>query len=250
MKLRFMLFIIALVTGTACVPAAAAGVDLSTGAYFGIIPSMGGNLGSLMQESIYGSPGGIDGIQRSADGFDTDRIDRLLGITGGIKVRAFFAEYFAARVAGNYSRSVYGGKGKTVYFSTAVESLECSYELTIIDIPLTVGLAIPFWKDMKISFTGGMAFAYGDYRNSFLSASARSRGKFTGWGYPLVIMLEGDYYLTSKLSINAFLSYYRGTTRTLKDGYRADNDFTTDFAEIDFTGYRFGFGVSYFFSMN
>ncbi len=60
-----------------------------------------------------------------------------------------------------------------------------------------------------------------------------------------MLLVEGDYFLSEKLSITASLAYYKGSTDIRKDRYRTDGD--TDFARIDFTGYRFGMGVSWHF---
>ena len=37
----------------------------------------------------------------------------------------------------------------------------------MIDVPLTIGLSIPFWKDMKISLGLGAAYVWAEYENEF-----------------------------------------------------------------------------------
>lgn len=223
------------------------GMNYSVGLYGGFMPSMGGNLNSSVQASEFQSKNGIDGINKSLSGFDTSPVERLLGATAGLDFKASFSDYFLVRLAGNYTRSVVGGNGKTVYDDTGTAYLlECDYAMTVYDVPLTVGLAIPFWKDVKISFSCGLAFAYGQYQNSFKSSAPLDyKGSFTGWAFPLVLLLQGEYFLAEKTSLSALLSYYNGSTKTLEDGEKSDG--SVDFAPIDFTGYRFSFGVAYYF---
>jgi hypothetical protein len=226
-----------------------AATSLSVGMQAGFMPALGGNLHSSTHESI-GVYNGIDGINKSLDGYDTSTIDRLLGAGGGIEIRATFRDYFFARLAGNFTMAAWGGAGTTIYDTPAVgftpELLECSYSMYVIDVPLTAGLAVPFWKDVRIAFSVGAAFAYGNYKNSFRPESGGDlKGKFRGYGFPLVLLVDGDYFLSEKLSITASLAYYKGSTDIRKDRYRTDGD--TDFARIDFTGYRFGMGASWHF---
>lgn len=223
-----------------------AATSLSVGAQAGFMPSLGGNLHSSSQES-FDSHSGIDGINKSLDGYDTSTINRLLGASGGIEFRAIFRDYFFARLAGNFTMAVWGGKGKTVYDDAGTpDPLECRYSMYVIDVPLTAGLAVPFWKDVRIAFSVGAAFAYGNYKNSFRPESGGDiKGKFRGYGFPLVLLVEGDYFLSEKVSITASLAYYKGSTDIRKDRYRTDGDI--DFARIDFTGYRFGMGASWHF---
>jgi len=227
-----------------------AATSLSVGMQAGFMPSPGGNLHSSTHETI-GVRNGIDGINRSLDGYDTEPVDRLLGASGGIEFRAVFYDYFFARLAGNFTMAVWGGAGTTLYDTDpgapfVPETLECDYSIYIIDAPLTAGLAVPFWKDVRIAFSVGAAFAYGNYKNSFKPESGGTyKGKFRGYGFPLVLLVEGDYFLSEKLSVTASLAYYRGSTDIRKDRYRTDGD--TDYARIDFTGYRFGMGASWHF---
>lgn len=230
-------------------PLLGATANYAVGFYAGIMPSPGGDLNSYVQIAKYNSSNGIDGINKSLDGFSTSTINRPLGVTGGVEFKAIFFDYYFARVAGNYTRSVYGGKGKTVYDSDpgapfVPELLTAKYAITAYDIPITVGLCIPFWKDVKISFSCGFAVAYGDYTNSFKSTSNTDKGSFSGWCYPLVLMLQGEYFLTETVSLSSSLSYYRGSTEILKDSKKSD---TVDFAKIDFSGYRINFGMAYYF---
>lgn len=220
-----------------------AATSFSVGVQAGFMPSLGGNLHSSTHESI-GVYNGIDGINKTLDGYDTGTIDRLLGASGGIVLKATLFDYFLVRLGGSFTMDVRGGKGTTVYDNAGAPALlDCTYSMHVIDAPLTVGLAVPFWKDVRIAFSVGAAFAYGNYKNSFRPESGGdAKGKFRGYGFPLVLLVEGDYFLNERVSITASLAHYRGSTDIRKDRHRTDGDI--DYARIDFTGYRFGMGAS------
>lgn len=235
------------------IPAAltAAPVNGALTLHGGMMPSLGGNLMSYEQGDTFGSATGIDGINNSASGFDTSPVERLLGATAGITFKATFYEYFHLRVGYNYFRSVYGGTGKAVYYdndTTANQLVKCEYSMWGYDIPVTVGLTIPFWKDMKISFSTGLAYAYGVYTYKFKTdVPSEYEGEFKGWALPLVIHLEGEYFLTRQLALFTSLSYYNGSTNVLADRKQDDDAASKDYASIDFTGYRYNLGISYYF---
>jgi hypothetical protein len=229
-------------------------VSVSGGIVSGVMPSMGGNLNSISQEINYGSATGIDGINREMDGFSTDNIDRLTGVYAGLEFKAVFFDYYLLRIGANYGMSVLGGKGKTVFYSTEPADLDyftlkCEYSYTQYDFPVTIGVSIPIWKDARLSVSGGAAYARATYENKFTSddtaASFERKGKFTGWGFPLVVLVQGDYYLNEKLALTSALAYYKGSSKVIRDSSNSDGD--TDFACIDFSGYRFNLGVSYTF---
>jgi hypothetical protein len=240
-------------------------INYAWGIYGGFMPSMGDNLNSYVQEEFFNSRSGIDGMNRKRSGTSTSTIDRLIGVTGGMEIKGIFFDYYFARIAFNYSKSVYGGSGKTVFTpdSTNYYGLKCNYSLIMYDMPLTIGLSIPFWKDMKISLSGGIAYAYAVYENQFKSSETappfERKGIFKGWGLPLVIVVEGEYFISEKISLNSTLSYYRGATEVIKDERKSDTDgpdlnndtitpdAAVDFSRIDFTGYRFTLGVSIYF---
>lgn len=214
--------------------------------YAGYMPSLGGNLYSYEQENTFDSATGIDGINKSQTGFSTAPINRLLGATAGATFKLVMYDFFTARVGANYFKSVWGGKGKTVYNDGADRLLECNYSFDGFDIPVTVGIIIPFYKDMKITFSCGVAYTWGRYKNKFESdAPLAYKGAFKGSTYPLVINTEGEYFINEKFAISTTLAYYRGTTTVIKDSNKGDGN--TDYAPIDFSGYRFLLGVSYYF---
>lgn len=234
--------------------AAAETVSVSGGIYGSFMQSMGGNLQSYNQENYFGSSSGIDGINRSMDGYSTSNIERLTGVFAGLDVKAIFFDYYMLRVGANYGMSMTGGKGKTVYYNGAYYNLKCEYSLKQYDFPVTLGLSIPFWKDSRISVSCGTAFARATYENKFESDSTSApfsltqntiKGKFTGWAFPLVVLIQGDFFIMPEVSLISTISYYRGRTKVIKDS--SDKDGNVDYASIDFTGYRFSLGVSYFF---
>ncbi|MCX8125283.1 MAG: hypothetical protein N3F66_14130 [Spirochaetes bacterium] len=215
--------------------------------YAGYIPSLGGNLYSYEQEHTFGSATGIDGINKSQTGFSTAPIHRLMGATVGATFKVVMYDFFTARIGINYFKSVWGGKGKTVYNDGGTNRLlECNYNFDGFDIPLTLGIVIPFYKDMKITFSCGVAYAWGRYKNKFESDAPLSyKGHFKGTAYPLVINTEGEYFINEKFALTTSLTYYKGTTEIIKDSKKGDGN--TDYAPIDFSGYRFLLGVSYYF---
>lgn len=229
--------------------APASTMELSVGFYGGLMPSAGGNLHSSDQELYFNSTNGLDGINKKLSGYSTSTIDRILGLSGGLRLRAIFFDNFFISASGNYTQGAAGGKGTTVYDSNSPSPsparLKCRYAISFYDFPLTAGIAIPFWKDVKILLGGGIAFAHGQAGNRFEAAAFGTRkGSFAGWGYPLVLNLEGEYLFSDTVAAGAAIAYYRGGTRMLRDGTGHDG---VDFMKIDFTGYRFTVGISYYF---
>jgi hypothetical protein len=225
-------------------------INYSIGVSAGFAPSLGGNLDSLTQQQYLSSDGGIDGMNRSMEGMDTENINRLLGITGGFEFRTIIQDFYLIRLSANYSNGVIGGKGKTVFYNTDYYTMKCKYSFYEFDVPLTLGLAIPFWKDMMFSLSCGIAFAYAKYTNEFISEDTYPdqfdlKGEFKGSGFPLVVIIQGEYFFLTNASLTSTISYYNGATEVLKDSYDKDED--VDFARINFTGYRFTFGISYYF---
>ena len=154
------------------IPAYAGFMDYAGGICVGGMPSMGGDLHSSNQSVYFNvNNNGIDGINRKMDGYGTSDIDRLFGIYAGVEAKVIFLDYYMVRIGANYGKSIYGGNGKTVFTTdnTNYYLLECQYAYTEYDFPLIIGLAIPFWKDVKISLGCGAAFAMGKYENKFES---------------------------------------------------------------------------------
>jgi hypothetical protein len=240
-------------------PLHAGRINYAAGFCTGITPSMGGNLHSWAQEEYFNTKTGVDGIGKTMDGFRSDNIRRLLGVSNGLEFKAIFFDYFFTRLGANFVISSWGGKGDTVFDDGGTpRALKCTYTMMECDLPLTVGLSLPFWKDIKISFSFGAAFAYAWYRNTFEGPGFKKEGVFSGYAFPLVILVESEYFITEKISISASLAYYHGATGTIRDGQTDDNDplgtldaagtvSAVDQASIDLSGYRFSFGVSYYF---
>ncbi len=240
-------------------PLAAKKANYSIGANIGFAPSLGGNLESLNQQ-IYGfsTDGGIDGTNRSMEGMETEKIYRLFGFTGGAEFKTIIQDYFLIRLGASFSKGVFGGEGKTVITDGAgYYTMDCKYSFYEYDVPLTIGLAIPFWKDAMFSLSCGTAFAYAKYTNEFVSDDEypdpfERKGVFEDWGFPLVVIIQGEYFFLTNASLTSTISYYNGSTEVIKDSYDKDTEGfggqgAVDFARINFTGYRFTFGISYYF---
>ncbi len=243
------------------IPLNAKTMNYSIGIYGGFMPSLGGNLDSYVQQEYFNSNSGIDGMNRSMTGYDTSEIDRLFGICGGLEIKAILSDFFLFRIASNYCKAVFDGEGKTVFTtdSTNYYLLECDYSYKEYDFPVTIGLAIPFWKDMMLSLSGGIAFTRAEYKNKFKSNTYpdpfERKGKFKTWGYPLVILMQGEYFIYRYASLTSSISYYHGSSKLIRDSSKQDfigfdGNGTVDFAKIDFSGYKLTFGVSvYIFSI-
>ena len=232
--------------------------NVGMGVSGGFMPSMGDDLNSFVQQYYLNSYRGVDTINRSKTGYDTKKIDRLGGLTGGIDAKVLVEDYFLIRLGCNYTQSIMGGKGTTINSTDSGATyhyLSCKYSMVIIDAPLTLGLSIPFWREVKISLSGGVAFAYGKYESSFKAPEAavpyERKASFRGFGYPLVAILEGEFFINDRLAVCSKLSYYHGSTALLTDGTTSDTTGlggkgATDYAKINFTGYRFTMGISFY----
>lgn len=211
--------------------------DVSLGAYVGIAPLLGGNLNSRVQESVLEVSGGIDGINRKASGIKSHKIDKLLGMYGGINVKGIIIDYLLVRFGVNFTMNLAGGDGTTV--DASLNKLKAEYSMWVIDAPLSAGVSIPIGKTVRISLSGGIAFAYGNYKNSFKSTAVNSKAEFAGWTFPWVIMLEGEYFVKPFMALMTTFSYYHGSTDVIKSN--------SDYARIDFSGFRWCFGLSFYF---
>ncbi|MCP4131231.1 MAG: hypothetical protein GY754_09645 [bacterium] len=212
----------------------AVSVKYGIGGHLGFIPEMGNELHSSVHESGLGVTNGIKGINRSKDGLATEAVSRLFGLYGGAYFKVVVFNYFLFRAGADVAYGV-GGSGITL--DAADNLITVSYSMWFFDVPLTVGLSVPFWKDVTLSFSCGLAFAYGNYSNSF-SAPISSEGSFADWTVPLVIILEGEYYLTKTLALTSSVSYFRGATTVIKSA--------SDYASVDFTAYRWSIGACFY----
>lgn len=220
-------------------------VNGAMGMYGGFAPSLGNDLQSAYQYYVYGTQSGVDGLNRAQDGYSTSAIERLIGFGGGIMFKLLLMDNYQFRLGANYTKSTLGGEGETLFGATPT-TLECKYGFTMYDVPLTFGISIPFWKDIKIVFSCGFAYAYAKYTNRFIeNSTTKHKGTFTGWGLPLVILIEGEYFITDRLALSSSLVYYRGSSKFIEDGSTSDG--VTDYARINFTGYRYNAGVSFYF---
>ncbi len=240
-------------------PLAAAITTNGIGIYTGIAPNMGGSMHSYVQQQHFNTRNGIHDINRVQDGIDTAKIERPMGVTVGIDWKIIIEEYFFFRAAANYSKSVVGGSGTTAWTDNggiSYYALDCRYSVATFDVPLLAGFTIKFWDDVRFYVGGGAAFASGMYDNEFSSEDHPDpftrKGQFRGTGFPLVAYAHGEYYFTTRYAISATVLYYGGSTPLLRDGIHADTEGLNgkgayDYARIDFTGYRFAFGITFYF---
>jgi len=230
-------------------------VKQSISFYGGIAPELGGSCYSYLQDNTFGTPNvidnypnGINGINKLKTGYNTSNVSKLVGLTSGISWKLIVYEFFAFKVSANYFNSVWGGKGTVVFNDgTNDRELKCEYAIEGFDIPVTAGISIPFYNAIRISLTGGFAYAHGTYKNRFESESLFIyKGRFKGNAFPLVVNCEGEYFVNNSFAIMSSLSYYHGKTKSIKD-YK-QSDLNTDYAPIDFSGYRYVIGISYYFN--
>jgi hypothetical protein len=212
--------------------------EIGVGFYAGLAPAMGGSMNTYVQNTTLGVGSGIDGINRDMSGRDTGEVKRLLGVAGGVEGKVIVLNYLMIRLGANYLKGFYGGKGKTLDLSD--ELVTAKYSMWAFDFPLTVGLSIPFWKDVRISISGGIAYAYGSQSTSFKSTTLDQSTSVKGWAMPLVFILAGDHYLSNTLSLTSTISYYKGASKVKKDN--------SDYARVDFSGYRWTVGFSFYFN--
>ncbi|HPI91426.1 MAG TPA: hypothetical protein PK859_19120 [Spirochaetota bacterium] len=218
-------------------PLFAINTAVSLGAHIGLAPDMGGNLQSRVQRTELGVDNGIDGINRSMDGVKTEKINKLLGAYGGMDFKVVFAKYFLFRLQTNFVMNFFGGTGVTL--DQSENRLTAKYSLWIVDIPVGLGVSVPFGDIVRISLCGGVAFAYGSYSNSFKSSTVNSSATFETWTFPWLIMLSGEYFFREDIAITTSLAYYQGSSDVIKS--------RSDYAKIDFSGFRWNIGFSYYF---
>jgi hypothetical protein len=259
-RIVFLIFAITILCGSNLY---SVNMNYAVGIYAGFAPSFGNSLQSYVQEAYLGSSAGIDNMNTTLPGAKTTQINHLLGVSGGMEIKGIFLNYYFVRIGTNYTMGVYGGKGTTLYTEDNVNyyRMNCKYSLIIFDVPFTVGLSVPFWKDMKISMSCGIAYARAVYKNKFESSETPTpfirEGSFKGSAYPLVFMIEGEYFVRNNISLISIITYYNGSTKLLRDGQDTDTtgldvdgvpgpDGVVDYSLVNFTGYRFYMGVSFY----
>ncbi len=213
-------------------------LNVSFGAMIGIAPDVGGNLHSSQLEDI-GVYNGVDDINRSADGKSTAKINKLLGSSIGFHLNTIIADYFLIYAGLQGTMSIWGGSGQTIDNDPAENLVNVKYSIWMIDLPLAFGLSIPFFHDGRISIAGGLDFMYVSMSNSIKSDVENIESNFSGWAFPLVVIVSGEYFISKNTVLTTTLMYYRGETDILRDDH--------DYANVDVSGYRIALGVSYYF---
>ncbi len=202
-----------------------------------IMPNMGNNLSSDFQKNDLNVNNGIFEINRSKTGISTTTIKPLSGYFIEAQIHGLTLDYLILSIGANYGQNLFSGSGKSLDDSDNI--MDVKYSMWLVGIPLTIGLSIPFWEDTKVIFTTGISFSYGTYSNSFSSATVNQKASFTGLGIPMVTKIAGEHFISKDIAISSSLSYYNGATTVIKN--------QGDYAIIDYSGYRFSFGISYYF---
>lgn len=211
--------------------------ELASSLRIGFSPEVGGSMHSGWQLENLEVQNGIYDINRSAAGFELSTVETPLGLNAAFDFRIIMDRiYFKA--GGGYSRTIAGGKGTTLN-ALVSEEVKVRYKQWSLDLPLTFGATLLFWNESRISLGCGIAFAYGNYSNSFKSASLDHSGSFSSYALPLVAELSGEVFISSDTTIICSVDYYYGKSKVVKDG--------SDYARVDFSGTRFSAGfVRYF----
>ena len=211
--------------------------DTGVAIYGGFAPTFGGNLTTTFQQDTLNLPNGILSINRTKTGETSAPIAPLLGGTAGIEFWGITRDFIIISCGANFTYGIMGGSGNSL--DNSENTMSVKYSLWTVDIPLTVGITIPFWDDIRISFKSGIAIAYGKYSNVFKSSIINSSSNFTGYGAPVVTSLAGDYLFYHNFSLYMSITHYSGSTKIIKD--------EADYASINFSGYRIYVGTSFRF---
>lgn len=203
----------------------------------GYSPEVGGSMHSGWQQENLEVQNGIYDINRSADSFALSTVETPLGFNAAFDFKVIIDKVYLKAGAG-YNRTIAGGKGTTLYASL-LEEVKVKYKQWSLDFPVTFGATLIFWNESRISLGCGVAFAYGNYSNSFKSATLDHSGSFTSYAIPLVAELSGEAFISPDTSIICSVDYFYGKSKIVKDG--------SDYARVDFSGMRLSAGfVRYF----
>jgi len=233
--IKFFKIMVPLIFLSLCAPIYAAEVAYSL--RLGYSPDVGGSMHSGWQLENLEVEQGIYDINRSADGFDLSTVERPMGFVAAFDMK-FIMDKIYFKIGADYNRTFSGGKGITLN-PLASEEVKARYKQWSVNFPLTFGVTLLFWNETRLSLGGGFAFAYGNYSNSFKSASLNHSGSFTSYAVPLVAELSGETFISDNTSIICSVESFYGKSRIVKDG--------SDYARVDFSGTRFTAGfVRYF----
>ena len=214
-------------------------VNVSLGGYIGIAPDIGGELHTYKLEEI-GIYNGTYDINRLAEGKTTARIHKLVGTTAGFHFSTIIAEHFLIYTGVMGTMSIWGGSGQTLDNDAALNEVNVKYSMWMVDMPLAFGLSIPFFNDGRMSIAGGFDFMYLGFKSTYDSiAGSKVDSSFSGWAFPLLLLVSGEYFFNKNTTITGTLMYYKGQT----DIIRSDDNY----AAIDVSGFRILFGISYYF---
>lgn len=213
--------------------------ELASSLRIGYSPEVGGSMHSGWQLENLNVEDGIYDINRSANGFQLSTVEAPVGLNLAFDFRVIMDKIYFKAGAG-YVRTIAGGKGTTLDYSTPTpEEVKVRYKQWSLDFPLTFGATLLFWNESRISLGCGIAFAYGNYTNSFKSATLDHSGSFKSYAFPLVAELSGEVFIFSNTAIICSFDYFYGKSKVVNNG--------SDYGRVDFSGMSFSAGfVRYF----
>ncbi|MFA5519667.1 MAG: hypothetical protein WDA74_10475 [Spirochaetota bacterium] len=211
--------------------------ELASSLRIGYSPEVGGSMHSGWQLENLGVEDGIYDINRSAPGFELSTVESPVGLNVAFDFKVIMDKIYLKAGAG-YNRTIARGKGTTLDFSVS-EEVNVEYKQWSFHFPLTFGATLLFWNEARISLGCGIAFAYGNYSNSFKSDTLDHSGSFSSYAFPLVAELSGEAFISSNTSIICSFDYFYGKSKVVKD--------KSDYGRVDFSGMTFSIGfVRYF----
>jgi opacity protein-like surface antigen len=205
----------------------------------GYAPEIGGSMHTGWQAEHLDVYDGINDINRSGSGISVSTIEKPVGAVAGAEARyAGDTLYFKSGIGIVYSCT--GGSGSTVNdFGAGDEKVDVDYSLWFYYVPVTAGIIIDYWDEVRIYAGGGAAYASGTFSSSFKSDSIEHEASFSGYGIPLVAELGGEYIFAEHAALCCSVTYLRGRSSVIDDG--------SDYARIDFTGFSFTAGILFFY---
>jgi len=205
----------------------------------GFAPEIGGSMHTGWQAEHLDVYDGINDINRSKSGISVSTIEKPVGAVAGAEARYTDDNiYFKSGIDIVYSCA--GGSGSTINdFGAGDEKVDVDYSLWFYYVPVTAGIVIDYWDEVRIYAGGGAAYASGTFSSSFKSDSIEHEASFSGYGLPLVAELGCEYIVAENAALCCGITYLRGRSSVIENG--------TDYARIDFTCFSFTAGILFFY---
>jgi opacity protein-like surface antigen len=205
----------------------------------GFAPEIGGSMHTGWQAEHLDVYDGINDINRSKSGIKVSTIEKPVGAVAGAEAR-YTGDTLYFKTGADIVYSCAGGSGSTINdFGSGDEKVDVDYSLWFYYVPVTAGIVIDYWDEVRIFAGGGAAYAYGTFSSSFKSDSIEYDASFSGYGIPLVAELGCEYILTDNAALFCGITYLYGRSSIIENG----NDYT----RIDFTSLSFTAGLIFFY---